>query len=194
MQIQQINNNKPAFTGYVGGSLKRVIEVNATKELTNDILYRLNGKEKPNTGMSWLMNRFTKGIINGLGTYMLKLEKKTCLVAVKGSENNYIALKNPITRRLFYIVKDKSGELSLSEIPKNSIGKFHKNDAPFSILEKVVDFLNHINKMDPDMINKTILNEVTKQEMPNPKNLFQKLRMHVLKRRISQYREDIKQH
>ncbi len=190
MQIQK-SNNSPVFTGYTGKSIKRLINVNATKECTAGAKFMRQCKEKPARFMDWMMSRFKKGIIYGLDGYMHKLEKKTYLRLVKGTENNYIALKNPITKKNFFIVQDKSGEITLSETPKHSIGRFSEDAPPFSILESIIEYMNYLSKMDPKKIDSFILESATNQEVPPAKNIFQKIKRTIMERKIFQYEMNI---
>jgi len=191
MQIQQTNTN-PVFRGYVGAQLKRLINVNVTKECTASVKYHLKRKEKPSMHVIWMMNNFGKGMLNGLGRYMNKLHSKTYLTVIKGSDSNYIALKNPITRKNFFIVKNNSGELSISQTPKDSIGKFSEKTLPFGILEQVLEFMDSLVTMNPKKIDKAILAAVDKpaSEETFP-NMIAKLKSKIRTSRIEKYRQEI---
>ena len=192
MQIQNQTYTQPTFRGSVHWSLDRLVSVNVSKECNASIKYHLGRGEKPSKNVIKMMNRFGDMLINDLGEFMQKLHKNTVLKVVKGSERNYIAFRNPVTQKHFFLSKDKSGVLTVSDTPRGSIGSFSKEDSPFAILENVLDFHDEVLKMEPKKIDEYILSSAEKITFPKEASIIQKIKGYIHKNRIQKYKADIR--
>ena len=168
------------------------VNISILKDCAQSLKGSIKRRQMPRINPLKMMFRYGEDILNGLEEYFQKLHSRTTLELISGVNERYLGFKNPISKKNFFLVKDKTGKWSISESPKDSLGRFSKDATPEQIHQNIFAFLEDLREIDPEIINNGILSSALKQEFPDTKTYISRVKAHKAMKKIEEYSKEIK--
>ena len=203
MQVSPINNSQPNFNGTVHKSTIELIDY-CVKGYADEIVQKANseGKSMYFTDLEWL-KKCRNRIIYNFQEYMAKLHKDTILrVIFPTSENtykfSYFELQNPIGKGLRFLSQKSSSKqaptntitsdtVNISDPLKNK--EFKYGNPNLHEIGMIENFLMHLQKIDPKLINQEFLNSAINQLRVQAENtsLLNRIKVALQMKKIDSY-------